>query len=880
MSILSAIKLWLNETQEYYAESLYGKHSFSLYRFVDKAFSRVQLADEDVACIRSLAEQGVVVYALKYRSRLDSLIVWETASQKGIPRPVYSHGVNLMFWQPFTKALCVVFFTLFYLIFKQTILSPYKSKYLKRMTQDRQSAIIHLGGSEYFEDPKVPDALAQLIEAQKILAAPIYLVPVFVAYSRRREKERENLIDILFSQTEDVGPLRRLVTYLRYSLAGKTNLIIAEPINLSGFMQANIHLSDDQLVQDIRRDLLDRIDEEKTAIVGPYLKSRDEMISMVLNDKDLVEFMEELEVQGKRDYDALAKEAKKYLKEIASDYKEMLINIWYIVLTWLWNNIYDGVILDREGMANIRNISKRMPFIIIPCHRSHIDYLLLSYVFYKNNIQLPFIWAGDNLSHFLIGYIFRKSGAFFVRRSFKGNVLYSKVLAKYVKMLLQEGLPLEFFIEGGRSRTGKMVMPKYGVLSMIIQAYQDKACDNLAAIPVFIGYDKVIEEKSYLRELGGEQKVTESASDVIKSRKLLRRRYGHVYVNVGRPIFLKEYLEAQENPLESMSVEERQSLYRKMGYEIVHEISKASVVTPYALISAGLLSHDRRGIAHNDLMEILSQFHDYLTLRKAKIAETLSDNREKAVKDALALLDQDKLISRMGSEEEDEDDDVEQTVYSLEYDKRLNLEYYKNGILHFFLPICFVAQSILAFREDMIPYARIAEDYRFFKKMFWNEFIFDIDRSDDDDIDDVLLYLGGRDMIYGYEGNTEALIEVRGKGRTNLMPFAGLISNYIESYWVVMRGCNYLRKSPLPQKDLLKKLNNLGARMFKKGEIRRAEAMSQANYQNALLFLEESGVILEYESDKKSDRRDGTTYCLNEDKTVFEHIRRRLFQFM
>ena len=107
------------------------------------------------------------------------------------------------------------------------------------------------------------------------------------------------------------------------------------------------------------------------------------------------------------------------------------------------------------------------------CHRSHIDYLLLSYVFYKNNIQLPFIAAGNNLSFFPLGYVFRRSGAFFLRRSFRGNEVYGEVFAKYMATLLREGLPLEFFSEGGRSRTGKMVMPKYGLLSMIIQAYQE-----------------------------------------------------------------------------------------------------------------------------------------------------------------------------------------------------------------------------------------------------------------------------------------------------------------------------------------------------------------------------------------------------------------------
>ncbi len=280
----------------------------------------------------------------------------------------------------------------------------------------------------------------------------------------------------------------------------------------------------------------------------------------------------------------------------------MYIELWDKVLGWLWNNIYDGVVVDRDGMTKIRNLSKKMPFVVVPCHRSHIDYLLLSYVFYKHNIQMPFIAAGTNMLFWPLGAVFRKSGAFFLRRSFRGNELYGEVFNGYLNILLQEGLPIEFFIEGGRSRTGKMIMPRYGLLSMIIQAYAGGACEDLAIIPVYLGYDRIIEEKAYLKELGGEQKKDEKATDVIKSGKVLRKRYGHVYVNIGEPILMKQYLESQDKTYAEMSTEERQRLYRKTGYEIVLNIDKVSVVTPFSLLSAGFLWSDRRGISVDDLM--------------------------------------------------------------------------------------------------------------------------------------------------------------------------------------------------------------------------------------------------------------------------------------
>jgi glycerol-3-phosphate O-acyltransferase len=875
MSILSDLKSWMQDKREYYSECIYEQDNLPVYWLVERVLSKIQLADHSVESLKKLAETGVVVYALKQKSQLNSLILRELAARKGIPKPVYSHGVNMIFWQPFTKALKVILSFLSHLIIKRSLPSPYKTGYLKRIIQEKKSAIINLGGSEFIEDKYADDAITQLLDAQKNLDVPIYIVPELITYGRRRDKEEENLVNILFGQTDHTNALQRVITFLRY--ANKAIVISAEAINLATFMEENKSLYPPEMVQRLRGELIDRIDEEKTTIVGPVLKSRDELIGMVLKDKDLVRFMENMAANGKTGYPDLVKNSRRYLREIAADYNEMFIEIWDKVLTWLWNNIYDGVVVDQEGMVKIRNISKKMPFVIIPCHRSHIDYLLLSYVFYKHNIQLPFIAAGTNMSFFPMGYIFRRSGAFFMRRSFKGNSLYSEVFAQYLKVLLQEGLPLEFFIEGGRSRTGKMVMPKYGLLSMIIQAYKEGVCDDLALIPVYIGYDRVIEEKSYLKELGGAPKSAEKTVDLIKSSKVLRKRYGRVYVNIGDPIQMKDYLTAEEKTFEEMTIEERQRLYRKIGYEIVLKISKVSVVTPFSLISAALLSHDRRGMSLDDLLEVLNSFYEFLSHRQVRLAVTLA-NRRKAIRDALALFDQAGLISKMGVEEDEED--FEEVVYSLDDEKRLNLEYYKNNILYYFLPIGFVATSVLSNNNDLISLNRIMEDYRFFKKLFRHEFIFDEERDDPQEVNDVLSYLHAQGMIMGEERNEQAWIEVKGKGRTHLKPFAGLISSYIESYWVVVRGCSYLRKEPRVERDLTKKVLGLGAKMYRKGEIRRAEALSQSNFQSALRFLQESEILFATDIKDKGDKKVTRQYSLTADKSQLESLRRRLFKFL
>ncbi len=863
------------QQREYYAGSLYEEDNYPISRLIKSMLSKVNIDEETIKTIQSQAAKGTVVYALKHGSHLDSLIIRELASRVDIPRPVYVHGVNMVLSQPFAVAVRVVLSRLVYFFFRKGNPDPVQTEYLKRTVASGHSAIIHLGSSEFYKSPSTEDAVNQLMDAARISDTPVVIVPILITFGRRREKENENIVEIVFGQSENAGILHRLIVFLRY--ANKAFAMAAEPIDLTEYSR-DTSMPKEQLYQRLRGELISRIDEEKASIVGPVLKSRQEMISLVLKDTGLVRLMENMSEEEKKDYRVVHRRAEKYLDEIAAKYDEIVIEMFDHALTWLWNNIYDGLVVDREGMLKIRNIARKMPFVVIPCHRSHIDYLLLSYVFYKNNIQMPFVAAGTNMQFWPMGPIFRRSGAFFLRRSFKGNMLYGEVFSRYLKILINEGLPIEFFIEGGRSRTGKMALPKYGLLSMIIQAFTEGTSDDLAAIPVYVGYDRVIEESSYLKELGGADKSAEKATDMIKSSKVLRKRYGHVYVNIGEPIFLKSYLASLEKSYDAMTMEERQSLYRKIGYEIVLAINRVSVVTPFAFIAAGLLCHDRRGISYDDLMEVLGIFRDYLNLKQVKLAATFADE-QRAVDNALSLFDQAGLISRIG-EDEEEADDVEEIVYSLEDEKRLNIEYYKNNILHYFLPASFLAIAILSKREDMILLKDIMEDYVFLKRLFRYEFIYDDSRDDADEIRELMSYFRERGMIFLEDREGDAWIVVRGIGRSNLVPFEGLVHNYIESYWVAVRGCSYLRKGTLSEKDFMRKLRGLGEKLFQKGEIRRAEALSQSNYANALRFLQLADILVVEEVMEKGAKRAIKFYSLTDDRSKLEGLRRRLFNFM
>ncbi len=875
MAFFQDIRTWWQTSASRPAGAIYTEDRYPLSRLVQRVLSRVNCADAYVASLKQWTASGTVVYALKHQSQLNSLILSQLSINKGIPRPVLAWDINMVAWQPFSVAAGVACRSLLRFFQKKTEESP-PAALLRETVQSGQSAIVHLGGFELFENPAVDRALATLVETRRDMNCPLFVVPVLVAYGRRRDKEHESIFNILFGQTDSTGVLRRFITFLRY--ANHALVIFGEPVEIGKFAADRPGAAGRDLVQDLRRVLIERIDEEKETTVGPTLKSRSELMRMTLQDERLQEKIRALAGERKAPVASVEKEAVRYVKEIAAGYSDMLVTAWFRLLSFVWNNIYDGMVLDEEGLLRVRNLSRRMPFVIVPCHRSHLDYLILSYVFYRYNIQMPFVAAGINMAFWPFGRLFRMSGAFFLRRTFRGNALYAEVMTRYIYTLLKEGLPIEFFIEGGRSRTGKMVMPKYGLLAMIIQAYREHACGDLAAIPVAVGYDRVVEEKSYLQELGGGKKKAERVTDVIKSSQILRRRYGRAYMNIGEPILLKSYLAAQPKALEEMTTTERQSLYRKIGYQLVLNINKVSVVTPFALVAAGLLSHDRRGISHGELMAVLEEFHDCLLDGQVRCAETLA-HRERAVTDALRLYEQAGWIVRIGGDEE-EGEEPEETVYSLEDEKRLSIEYYKNNILHYFLPLSFLATAVMPSADDTVPVGRIREEYGFLKRLFWHEFIFDDTVTDEAVVEQALSYLERRALIVRRASQGQPAIVLTGRARRILAAYAGLLRNYLESYWIILRSCAYLRNKPLSERDWLRKIQRQGARMFRTGEVRRAEALSELTYRNAILFLAEGELLRVGKGPDKKDERETKLYGLTEHRISLETLRRRLFRLL
>jgi glycerol-3-phosphate O-acyltransferase len=280
----------------------------------------------------------------------------------------------------------------------------------------------------------------------------------------------------------------------------------------------------------------------------------------------------------------------------------------------LWNSLYDGV--ELEHLENLSGVADGAEIIYVPCHRSHMDYLLLSYIIYRKGFAVPHVAAGANLNMPLIGRFLRKGGAFFLRRSFKGDALYPVVFAKYLGFMMARGHPLEYFIEGGRSRTGRLLSPRTGMLSMTVRSYLRDPKRPVMFMPVYFGYERIVEGRTYIGELSGQPKQKESVFVLLRSIvSVLRSKFGKVHVNLGRPIALDDLLQkhapnwrahtpGNEDPRAGWITEAISDL----AVRINTEINSAAAVTPINLVAMAILATPRQALPELDLIRQLELY--------------------------------------------------------------------------------------------------------------------------------------------------------------------------------------------------------------------------------------------------------------------------------
>ena len=391
-------------------------------------------------------------------------------------------------------------------------------------------------------------------------------------------------------------------------------------------------------------------------------------------------------------------------------------------------------------------------------------------------------------------------------------------------------------------------------------------------MPTYIGYDQVLEEKAYLSELEGKKKEKESVRQLMRAHKFLKRRYGRAYVQFSEPISLREHL--SRHPMhEKDEFEIIRTLSNDLALELVQAINKVSVVTPFSLVCAALLTYPRKGVYRRELLKIIQVLYDYLKARKVPLADSLH-NLEQAVEETLALCEARKLITPI-EKEEGLSDELGLGGYSIDETKRPLLEYYKNNIIHFFLPAAIVSLAALAGSGFDFERRQVLDDVRFLEDFFKFEFFFS-GITPEALLDETLTYFTSREVVVSLDGGDNRYT-LSASGLKELAYFANLLYNYLESYYVVFRSVRYLQKKPRSEKEFLKRITSIGQKSYNLGEVERSEALSESNFQNALKLFGEKGIIT-----KKHDGKGkgATTFSPPSDEDAKDYYGRQLARFL
>jgi glycerol-3-phosphate O-acyltransferase len=523
---------------------------------------------------------------------------------------------------------------------------------------------------------RAPRYLVQLIAAAADYPQfDVDLVPVAIFWGRAPHKE-VSWWRLLFA--EDwilVGRFRKLLSVI---FNGRNTLVyFGDPIRLRDAMEEG--LSEPRSVRRTLRSLRTLMRAQRASTIGPDLSHRRTMVLQILKTQTVRQAVRNQMQERQLLRRPALLVARKYAVEIAANYSQAVVTFMAMVLGRLWNWLYDGV--EFEHVENLSGIGDGVEIIYVPCHRSHMDYLLLSYIIYRKGFAVPHVAAGSNLNMPVVGRFMRKCGAFFLRRSFKGDALYPAVFAKYLGFMMARGHPLEYFIEGGRSRTGRLLTPRTGMLSMTLRSYLRDPRRPVVFMPVYFGYERIVEGRTYIGELSGQPKEKESIFMLFRTlASVLRSKFGKVHVNLGKPIALDDLLR-KHNPNWSGEASRNQdpragwigAATDDLAHRIMTEINAAAAVTPINLVAMAILATPRQALAELDLTRQLELYQRLLREAPYSPLVTLTgESGEQMIRyaEGMGLLERQKHplgdIIRMNAE------------------NAVLATYYRNNILHLF----------------------------------------------------------------------------------------------------------------------------------------------------------------------------------------------------
>ncbi|OOF54671.1 glycerol-3-phosphate 1-O-acyltransferase [Rodentibacter genomosp. 2] len=613
---------------------------------------------------------------------------------------------------------------------------------------------------------------------------------------------------------------------------------------------ANMHGSDEKMAQKLARVAKMHFARQRISATGPRLPNREAMFNKLLQSATIQTAIDDEAKSKNISREKTEKEAYKILDEIAADVSHSSLRAADRFLRWLWNKLYSGI--DVQNADRVRKLAlEGHEIVYVPCHRSHIDYLLLSYVLYHQGLVPPHIAAGINLNFWPVGRLFRSWGAFFIRRTFKGNRLYSAIFREYLAELFHRGYSVEYFIEGGRSRTGRLLAPKTGMMSMTLQALQHHQTRPISVVPVYVGYEHVLEVDTYAKELRGAAKEKENAGLVLRVIKKLRN-LGQGFVNFGEPITLSNYLNQHFPDWKENHHEEKPQWFNhavdKISNQVMVNINKAAAVNAMNLVGMALLSSRQRALSREQLFEQLDSYQQML--QQAPYSEDMvipKDSSETMLEHVLSFDRVGVLVEKDNFGE----------IVRLERTSAVLMTYYRNNIQHAFVLPSLVASIILHYetiQKDLLLDA-MSKIYPFLKGELFLHFSQDELRVQ---IGKIIAEFTRQEVIY----SSENLLSMNRPKVRILQLWAAGVREILQRYYITV---TILQKDPQISRATLEKESQLVAqRLSVLHGINAPEFFDKAVFSTFIASLKNE--------DYFDEQGNGNFTYLDELSSVLEHL--------
>ena len=825
----------------------------------------------DLAPIREAAKQGSVVYIMRTRSLLDFLFFNYFLLKKGLPLARFANGIRTTLYAPLIPTVRAAVARIRYRIRNgHGLPDPIDGGYLGRLLLRGESALLFLRRGRKLLGNKKPesDLVEVLVESQSKRQEPIFLVPQILVWERQPDRANRGLLDVLVGDGDAPGFFRKALHFVLFHRLAVVR--VGEPVNLQDFLNQQEGQSPARIAKKLRWLLLGYLYRERKVVKGPDVRPRRWIFDRILAEPEVKEAIARQAALEGRKVANIEKRSRKILDKTAADFRWSWVTAFKSVIDLVTARIYSGVEFEPEDAERIRKAKRRGTVVFIPSHRSHFDYLLLSWLLYNQGMIPPHIAAGNNLSFFPVGSLFRRSGAFFIRRSFADDRLYTTLLTHYVRALTAEGYSQEFFIEGGRSRTGKMLRPKIGLLWTYVDAMVDRIVQDIQIVPVYIAYERIVED--YSRELSGGAKKKESAGELVRTAGVLRRRFGRVYVKVNEPISVKESLGLLKKPWREMEEGERKAYLNRFAKHITAEIQDVTVVTPATVASIVLLSHDRRGMTRGEFHHRGRFFRRWMEERGARFSDAWQFP-EDALDESLEMFSDDGLVEILAESSAHAASDADILAVPEDAGARMRMDYYKNNILFHFVPAALLCTALLLGDKNEATLELVKRRVTFLLDLFGEEFFFHPDLPIEILIGEAGRGLQMHGVLQVFSDRTEAIEEsMPGRGpwlddivedepeavlrivhRNRALLFLATVRNFFEAYWVVLKGARVLRRGPLSEKDLVESLLKEGRSMYLTEDVTMPEAITKVNITNAVRQFKRKGALLAIEGSRSRD---------------------------